>query len=93
MTLRFFVDPDTGEPHIFGHDVSEADVEDVLADPVEDTMGRDGARIAVGRTRGGRWLRVVYVEDSEDGSIFVITAYTPRNKLLRALRRRMRRRR
>ncbi|MBI5948747.1 MAG: hypothetical protein HY875_11470 [Chloroflexi bacterium] len=93
MKLRFYVDPDTGEPHIFRHNVSEIDVEDVLAAPVEDISGYNGARVAVGRARGGRWLRVVYVEEGGDGSVLVITAYTPGNKVLRALRRRKRRHR
>jgi len=28
--VRFFIDPDTGEPHIYAHGVEENEVEDVL---------------------------------------------------------------
>ena len=63
----------------------------VLASPGEDRPGREGARIALGRTRSGRYLRVVYVADSDPGSIFVITAYDLSGKPLMAYRRRIRR--
>ena len=39
-----------------------------------DPEGGD-SRIAIGMTRGGRYLRVVYVRDLEPDSVFVITAY------------------
>ena len=35
--------------------------------------GADGARIALGQTSAGRYLRVTYVP--EPGGVFVITAY------------------
>jgi hypothetical protein len=44
-------------------------------------------------TRGGRYLRVIYVPDPEPDSLFVITAYELGPKALRALRRRRRRKR
>jgi hypothetical protein len=33
MEIRFYVDPETGEPHIYRHNVSEEEVEDVLRRP------------------------------------------------------------
>jgi hypothetical protein len=36
MELRFFDDPDTGQPHIYGHGVREDEVREVLARPAED---------------------------------------------------------
>ena len=30
MELRFYKDPDTGQPHIYGHGVTEQEVEEVL---------------------------------------------------------------
>lgn len=93
MRIRFYIDPETGAPHVYNHGVSEADVEDVLTRPGEDRAGRDGARVALGRTSGGRFLRVVYVPDPEAGSVFVITAYELTGKPLMAYRRRSRRRR
>lgn len=68
----------------------EDEVEDVLRKPGEDRSGREGARIAVGRTRAGRYVRVIYVSDQERDSIFVITAYELSGKPLRAYRRRRR---
>lgn len=88
MIVRFYIDPEAGEPHIVRHRVSEAEVEDVLRRPIEDRPARDGARIAIGQTRDGRYLRVIYVPDPEPDSVFVITAFDLGPKPLRALRRR-----
>lgn len=92
MVLRFYVDRSTGEPHIYGHNVDEDKVEDVLSRPIEDRPGSEGSRVAVGQTQAGRYLRVIYVPDSEPESAFVITAYGLSEKALKALRRRQRRR-
>jgi hypothetical protein len=88
MELRFYIDPESGEPHIYKHQVSEREAEDVLSRPIEDRAGRDGARVAVGQTRAGRYLRVIYVPDPEPESLFVITAFDLAAKALRALKRR-----
>ena len=93
MKVRFYVDPSTREPHILCHDVSEEEVEQVLSRPGEDRPGRDGARIAIGQTAAGRYLRVSYVPDPEPGSIFPATAYELRGQPLTAYRRRRRKRR
>lgn len=92
MDVRYYVDPETGEPHIYGHQVVEEEVADVLRKPGEDRPGREGSRSAIGRTRAGRYLRVVYVPDPEPDSVFVITAYELEGKPLIAYRRRQRRR-
>ena len=92
MNLRFYIDPETGSPHIHGHGVDEYEVENVLMSPSEDRPGREGSRIAIGRTRGGRYLRVIYVPDPEPNYVFVVTAYELKGKPLTAYRRRMRRR-
>jgi hypothetical protein len=91
MKVRFFRDPATDEPQIHGHDIDEDEVTDVLGTPGEDHPGREGSRIAIGRTSGGRYLRVIYVPDPEPESVFVITAYELRGKPLMAFRRRRRR--
>ena len=88
MKVRYFIDASTAEPHIYGHDVDEQEVEDVLARPMEDRAGRDGSRVALGQTEAGRYLRVIYVADPVPGSVFVITAYELGAKALKALRRR-----
>jgi hypothetical protein len=88
VELRFFIDSSTGQPHIYGHNVTEVEVEDVLTRPIEDRPGSEGSRVALGQTEGGRYLKVIYVPDPEPGSVFVITAYDLGPKALKALRRR-----
>ena len=62
----------------------------VLEKPTEDRAGREGARIALGQTASGRYLRVIYVPDPEPDSVFVVTAYDLTGKPLAAFRRRRR---
>ena len=64
---------------------------DILERPGEDRSGNDGARVALGQTDGGRYLRVIYIADPEPESVFVITAYELTGKPLAAFRRRRRR--
>jgi hypothetical protein len=92
MDIRYFIDAETGFPHIHRHGVMEEDVEDVLRRPIEDRPGRESSRVAVGRTEAGRYLRIIYVPDPSPNSVFVITAYPLGWRALRALRRRRRRR-
>ena len=80
----------TGVPHIYGHDVKEDEVIEVLERPGEDRNGREGSRVALGQTDSGRYLRVIYVPDAEHESVFVITAYELDGKPLAAFRRRRR---
>ncbi len=91
MRLRFYLDSETVLPHIYHHGVDESEVEDVLKRPGEDRPGREGSRVAIGQTRAGRFLRVIYVPDPEPDSVFVITAYELKGKPLVAYRRRRRR--
>lgn len=64
---------------------------EVLGKPLEDRVGSEGCRVAVGQTEAGRYLRVIYVPDPQPDSAFVITAYDLGPKALKALRRRRRR--
>ena len=90
MNIRYYIDPETDQPHIYKHNVSEDEVEDILSKPGEDRSGKDGSRVALGQTRTGRYLRVIYVLDPEPKSIFVITAFDLMGKPLMAYRRRSR---
>jgi hypothetical protein len=92
MNIRFYIDPETDLPHIYNHNVSEDEVEDVLTLPGEDYLGRNNSRIAGGQAQSGRYLRVIYVPDPEPDSVFVITAYDLRGNELSAYRRRRRKR-
>ena len=91
MNVRFYLDSETNAPHIHNHAVEEGEVVDVLTNPGEDRPGRDGSRVVIGKTKAGRYLRVIYVPDPEPNSVFVITAYELRRKALFAYRRRLRR--
>jgi hypothetical protein len=91
VRLRYYIDPGTGQPHIYNHDVEENEVEEVLGKPIEDRAGSEGSRVAVGQTEAGRYLRVAYVPDPQPDSVFAITAYALGPKALKALRRRRRR--
>ena len=93
MDVRYHHDPDTAQPHIYGHGVTEAEVEFVLRHPGEDQPGRDDSRHALGQTEAGRYLRVIYVPDEVGDGVFVVTAFELRGKPLQAHRRRRRRRR
>jgi len=93
VSIRFYLDEETGEPHLHRHGISEREVEQVLVRPGEDRPGREGARVALGQTEAGRYLRVVYVPDPLPESVFVITAYELTGKPLAAYKQRMRRRR
>jgi hypothetical protein len=91
LNIRYYIDPETKLPHIYEHDVKETEVEEVLSNPGEDRPGREGSRVAIGRTSDGRYLRVIYVPDPAPNSVFVITAYELQGKPLIAYRRRRRR--
>jgi hypothetical protein len=91
MDIRYYIDPESESPHIYNHDVDEAEVEQVLNYSVEDRPGRDDSRVAIGRTESGRYLRIIYIPDPQPHSVFVITAYELRGKPLAAFRKRNRR--
>ena len=61
MDVRYYLDPETGLPHIYDHGVTEAEAEWILAHPGEDEACSGGSRQALGQTADGRYLRVVYV--------------------------------
>jgi hypothetical protein len=93
MELRFYADPETGQPHIYNHGVNEQEVWEVLRKPGEDRAGDGDSRVAIGQTAFGRHLKVIYVRDPGGKSVFVITAYDLTGKPLKAYRRRLRRKR
>jgi hypothetical protein len=93
MQLRFYLNPETGQPHIYDHGVTEQEVWEVLRRPGEDRPGEDKSRVAIGQTTFGRHLKVIYTRDPGGRSVFVITAYDLTGKALKAYRRRLRRRR
>jgi hypothetical protein len=91
MEIRYYLDPDSGEPHIYEHGVSELEVEQVLRGKGEDLAARGASRMKLGQTAAGRYLQVIYVPDEDGQGIFVITAYELKAKAKKAFRRRQRR--
>ena len=91
MIVKFFIDPETDQPHIYNHGVTEAEVLQVLARPGLTLKGSRDSRFGLGQTEAGRYLKVVYAPRKAGDGIFIITAYELRGKELRAYRRRRRR--
>ena len=91
MEVRYYLDPDTGQPHIYGHGVSEEEVREVLRGPGEDLPAARDSRMKLGQTAAGRYLQVIYVPDEDPNRVFVFTAYELREKAKKAYRRRQRR--
>ena len=91
MNVRYYIDSETGLPHIYKHNISEFEVETVLKKPGEDRPGKEGSRIAIGKTESGKFIRIIYVPESSKERIFVITAYEISGNVLKAYRRRRRR--
>lgn len=92
MDIRYYLDPDTQQPHVYGHGVTEAEVEQVLRNSGEDVPGSRDTRMKLGQTDTGRYLQVIYVPNDGPHSVFVITAYDLHGKAKQAYRRRRRRR-
>lgn len=91
MEVRFLHDLDTDLPHIYGHGITELEVEQVLRGPGEDLRGDRDTRMKIGQTASGRYLQVIYAPDEDPDSVFVITAYELQGKAKKAYRRRQRR--
>ena len=89
--LRYYPDPETGEPHIYEHDVTEDEVEEVMWAPGDDFKGRKNTRLALGQTAAGRYLQVVFVPDADQRGALIVTAYDLSPKTRAAYERRRRR--
>jgi len=90
MLIRYYIDPETDQPHIYGHGVWEDEVQQVLRNPGDDFPGTNDTRQALGKTTDGRYLQVIYRPDEDADSVFVITAFDLTGKALKAYRRRQR---
>jgi hypothetical protein len=87
MEARFYIDAETGRPHIYNHSVTEAEVLEVLRKPGPVYRGDRNSRLKPGQTDAGRYIQVVYSLDPAGDSVFVITAYRLTGKALKAYRR------
>ncbi|MFN0011370.1 MAG: hypothetical protein ACKVS8_06970 [Phycisphaerales bacterium] len=91
VSYRFHLDADTGRPHLESHGVKDFEAVEVIERPMQDFASDRGSRIALGQTRAGRYLQVVYRRDEDGDGVFVITAFAMNEKRKAALRRRTRR--
>jgi hypothetical protein len=89
MRVRFNRNAD-GEPHIHDHHVEVSEVLEALDDTLECIAGTADSTIVIGRTRGGRVLKVIHAPSRDGDGIFVVTAYDLPPKQVRALKRRLR---
>ena len=77
MEVRYYVDPDTELPHIYGHGVTEIEVEEVLRGAGEDVAGKNNSRRKIGQTKAGRYLQVFTVP-TRILRAFSLLQHTPR---------------
>ena len=92
MNIRFYTDPD-GDPHIYAHGVGEAEVIEALRRPLERVAGRDDSVVVIDRMRSDRDLKIIFADPTDGDGIFIVTAFDLPDKQLRALNRRLNRRR
>jgi len=75
VKFRFYVDPDSQEPHIYKHQVTEQEIVEIFtARSYFERLRADGSYELIARLRSARCLRVAYRKFDSNG-IFVITAY------------------
>lgn len=91
MNLRFYIDPETAQPHIYNHGVVEEEVRQVMVLPGQDYPAARNTRMKLGQTGAGRYLQVIYVPGMGRESAFVITAYELKGNALKSYRRQQRR--
>ena len=91
MEIRFYLDPETNQPHIYEHGVTEEEVRQTLVGRGDNFRGKRNSWIKFGQSSAGRYLKVIYVPDEELDQCLVITAYDLRGKALKAFRLRQRR--
>jgi hypothetical protein len=92
VNVRYYLDPETDLPHIYGHGVSETEAEYIIKHRREVIRGRNDTLIALGQTAHGRYLQVVYSPDPDGDGLFVLSAYPMHGKHLKAYRKRRRKR-
>lgn len=71
-------DPDGNVQHIAEHSITEDEVEEVLFDPKSETQEsrKSGRPITFGRTKGGRYIAVVWEHIDDDPlTIYPVTAF------------------
>ena len=62
--FRYYIDPETDEPHIYNHDVTEEAVEEDFLSGGETRREGGGVYARIGPTEDGRLLRIIFRKDS-----------------------------
>ncbi len=91
MDLTFFIDPESDQPHIHNHGVTQAEARQIFARPGLVLKGSNNSRFKLGQTEAGRYLKIIYAPSKDGKGVFVITGYELRGKELKAYRRRRKR--
>lgn len=79
MKFRFYIDPDTNEPHVYKHEVKEQEIIEVFTErSYFERIRQDGSFEAIARTDQRRFLRIAFRRTGEE--IFIITAYDIEDK-------------
>ena len=86
MQYKFYTDPETNEPHIFNHGVTEDEAIESIENKAEIKRSRKDSFVAIGRTAAGRTLKVVYVKKID--YLLIVTGYEMSGRELKAFRRR-----
>ena len=80
MKIKYYIDPDTNEPHIYKHEVEKAEIMDFFTEiKYFEFIRKDKSFESYGRLKTGRYLQVAYRKE-RDNTIFVITAYDIEDK-------------
>lgn len=78
--FSFYINPETGEPHILDHQVYPEEIVEFFEDTdILERKRKDGSLVAYGILKSGRILTVVYRKTTPD-HYFVITAYDLEDK-------------
>ena len=76
MTLKFYIDLETGEPHFQNHGVSEEEVRQILAHPgLVLKGGRNSPFGAMGQTTSGRYLKIWSTPRAERSAVFSLSLH------------------
>jgi len=82
LKLKFYIDTETNEPHIYKHEISEAEIVEFFQEiKYLERKRNDKSYEAFGRIHSNRFLHVVYRKEAAD-VFFIITAYDIEDKEL-----------
>jgi len=79
LKFRFYIDPETSEPHVYKHEVKEQEIIEIFTErSYFERIRQDGSFEAIARTSSRRYLRIAFRRTEEE--FFIITAYDIEDK-------------